>query len=256
MVITGVFDALDGSSPKGVELFVIKNIPDLSIFGVGSANNGGGSDGQEFTFPAVAATAGQYIYVINSNQSTKFTAFFGFSADYESGAMLINGNDAIELFENTQVVDLFGDINVDGTGTTWDYVDGWAYRNANTGPSTTFTASEWQLGNARELDGTVNSDSSTSFPIKTYTNTLALSKQQLLDGFALYPNPMRGGGMLNIQSRSKSEMNISIYDVIGKQVFQRNTTETQINISHLKAGMYFVKVQQDGKTATRKLVVE
>jgi len=255
LVITGVFDAQDGSSPKGVELMALKNIADLSLFGVGSANNGGGTDGQEFTFPAVAATAGQYIYVVGSNQGVKFNTFFGFTADYESGAMFINGDDAMELYENTQVIDLFGDINVDGTGQAWEYLDGWAYRNANTGPNSTFTIGNWTFSGTVQLDATTNAASTKPFPVKTYTNTLAISQQQLLDGFAMYPNPVRGG-LLNIQSQSNTEKNINIYDVIGKRVFQKTTKANQINISNLRAGMYFVKVVQDGKIATRKLVVE
>lgn len=256
MVITGVFDPTV-TTPRGVELFVIKNIPDLSIFGVESANNGGGVSGQEFTFPAVAATAGQYIYIVGTSQEPDFATFFGagFTADYASGAMFINGNDAIVLYENTFELDVFGEPTVDGLGSAWDYTDGWAYRNSNTGPSATFTLTDWQLGNAAELDGTINSGSSTAFPIKTYTNVLGISKQQLLDGFALYPNPLRGG-LLNIQSPSNTVKNINIFDVIGQQVYHRNTTKNQINISNLNAGMYFVKVQQDGKIATRKLVVE
>ena len=52
MVITAVFDGpLSGGTPKGIELYVIRDINDLSEYGVGSANNGGGSDGEEFTFP-------------------------------------------------------------------------------------------------------------------------------------------------------------------------------------------------------------
>jgi len=95
----------------------------------------------------------------------------------------------------------------------------------------------------------------TTWASVTPTNSLGISQQQLLDGFAMYPNPVRGG-LLNIQSASNTEKNISIYDMIGKQVFQRNTSANQINISNLKGGIYFVKVQQDGKIATRKLVVE
>ncbi|MFK5890242.1 MAG: T9SS type A sorting domain-containing protein, partial [Flavobacteriaceae bacterium] len=95
----------------------------------------------------------------------------------------------------------------------------------------------------------------TTWASVTPTNTLAVSQQQLLDGFAMYPNPVRGG-LLNIQSQSNTEKNINIYDVIGKRVFQKTTKANQINISNLRAGMYFVKVVQDGKIATRKLVVE
>ncbi len=73
--------------------------------------------------------------------------------------------------------------------------------------------------------------------------------------FTLHPNPLRGG-LLNVKSESHTAKNISIFDIIGKQVYLKKTTESQINISNLKAGLYFVKVQQDGKIATRKLVVE
>ena len=94
MVITGVIDGpLSGGTPKAIELCVLNDIPDLSIYGVGSANNGGGSDGEEFTFPAVAASAGTFIHV--ASESPQFQAFFGFAPAYTSGAMSINGDDAI-----------------------------------------------------------------------------------------------------------------------------------------------------------------
>ena len=172
LIITGVFDAKNGSSPKGVEMYVKNNIDDLSLYGVGSANNGGGTDGQEFTFPAVSATAGQFIYLIGSNQTDKFNTFFGFTSDYESGAMFINGDDAIELFENGVVIDVHGDIDVDGTDESWDSVDSWAYRVNSSGPDgSSFVLANWIFGGTGQLDGTTNSESTSPFPIGTYSNT-------------------------------------------------------------------------------------
>ena len=172
LIITGVFDAKNGSSPKGVEIYVKNNIDDLSLYGVGSANNGGGTDGQEFTFPAVSATAGEFIYVVGTNQSDKFNTFFGFTPDYESGAMFINGDDAIELFENGVVIDVHGDINVDGTGEPWDTVDSWGYRVNDTGPDgSSFVLANWTFGGSAELDGATNTASTSPFPIGTYSNT-------------------------------------------------------------------------------------
>ena len=93
--ITGVFDGpLTGGLPKGVELYSDNAIADLSLYGLGSANNGGGSDGEEFTFPSVALAAGQYVYVASESQG--FTAFLGFAPDFVSNALSINGVDAIE----------------------------------------------------------------------------------------------------------------------------------------------------------------
>ena len=44
LIITAVFDGpLTGGTPKGVELYVVNNIADLSIYGLGAANNGGGT---------------------------------------------------------------------------------------------------------------------------------------------------------------------------------------------------------------------
>ena len=83
LIISGVFDGpLSGGRPKGVELFVREAITDLSKYALGSANNGGGTDGPEFSGMSGSASAGAYIYV--TANSTEFNTFFGFSADYTS----------------------------------------------------------------------------------------------------------------------------------------------------------------------------
>jgi hypothetical protein len=172
LVITGVVDGpLTGGVPKAVEVYVVNNVADLSIYGLGSANNGGGTDGQEFTFPAGGAAAGQFIYV--TSQAAGFTTFFGFDADYVSNMASINGDDAIELFHNGFVVDIFGDINVDGNGEPWEYLDGWAYRNDNTGPDcTTFVLANWSFSGPNALDGeTTNDTAATPFPIGEFVTT-------------------------------------------------------------------------------------
>ena len=67
MVITGVFDGpLTGGTPKGVEIFVLKDIPDLTKFGLSSITNGAGTLGGtvEFAFPAGTVAAGTYIYIL------------------------------------------------------------------------------------------------------------------------------------------------------------------------------------------------
>lgn len=169
LVITGVVDGpLTGGIPKAAEIYVINNIADLSVCGVGSANNGGGTDGQEFTFPADAAVAGSFIYV--ASESTAFTTFFGFAPNYTTGAMGINGDDAVELFCNSSVIDVFGDIGTDGSGTAWDHLDGWAYRVDSTGPDgTTFTLANWAFSGINALDGeTSNGAAAIPFPIGTY----------------------------------------------------------------------------------------
>lgn len=169
LIVTGVFDGpLTGGTPKAVEVYVVDDIADLSIYGFGSANNGGGSDGEEFTFPADAVVAGQYFYIATT--TVEFNTFFGFDPDYVTDAAGINGDDAVEIFMNGTAVDVFGDINVDGTGEPWEYMDGWAYRMDGTGPSTTFTVSEWIYSGINALDGeATNASAATPWPLGTYS---------------------------------------------------------------------------------------
>jgi len=169
LVITGIVDGpLSGGVPKAIELYVVNSIPNLSNYGLGSANNGGGTDGEEFTFPAVSASSGNYIYI--SSESEGFNSFFGFDPDYTNGAASINGDDAIELFKDGEVIDVFGVINIDGTGEAWEYLDGWAYRKDFTeADGSTFELANWSFSGIDVLDGaTTNASATTPFPIGTY----------------------------------------------------------------------------------------
>ena len=41
----------------------------------------------------------------------------------ESGSISQNGDDAIELYYLGGVIEVFGDVNTDGTGQDWEYLD-------------------------------------------------------------------------------------------------------------------------------------
>lgn len=171
-VITAVFDAdLPGGLPKGTEIYITQDIADLSLLGIGSANNGGGTNGVEFGFPAISVDSGSYVYI--ASDSASFRDFFGFNADYISVAMAINGDDAIELFWDSTGIDVFGEISVDGTGQPWEYTDGWAARKALTGPDgITFILQNWYFSGVAGLDGeTSNGTAQNPVPLKSYTDT-------------------------------------------------------------------------------------
>ncbi|NEQ45428.1 MAG: hypothetical protein F6K00_18570 [Leptolyngbya sp. SIOISBB] len=174
LIITGVIDGpLAGGTPKAIELFALADIPDLSIYGVGSASNGGGTDGQEFTLSGLAS-AGDFIYI--SFEATQFQNFLGFAPTFTSAtAPNINGNDAIELFQNSTVIDVFGDINTDGSGEPWEYMDGWAYRRGNTTPDgTTFNLANWTFSSPSALTGeTTNFGAATPFPTGVFNSNVA-----------------------------------------------------------------------------------
>lgn len=154
--LTGVLDlGLSGNSGKAVHLTATAAIADLSTYGIGVANNGGGTDGVEYVFPAVAAASGDEILVVRD--SLALASYFGtcwssFDHVFVDPASNIsqNGDDAIELFLGTAVIETFGDINVDGTGQPWEYMDSWAYK----------VSGNWTYGGVNCTDNTLFNDSS------------------------------------------------------------------------------------------------
>ena len=159
--LQGVLDiSLPSNDGKAIHFIALEDIADLSIFGVGVANNGGGSDGQEYTFEAIAVSAGDDILLARSPEAME--AYF---ADcYVSFEHVLlgnstigqNGDDAIELFEMGVALEVFGDLNTDGTGESWEYLDSWAYK----------VDGDWTYGGIDCTDNSLTSASSSCpYPI-------------------------------------------------------------------------------------------
>jgi len=87
-------------------------------------------------------------YVIGG---TGFEGIYGFPPDLLTGILTGNGNDAYVLFSGGNhsdgtVIDIFGEIDTDGTGLSWDYADSRALRLPSIStPNPIWNASEWQL---------------------------------------------------------------------------------------------------------------
>lgn len=86
------------------------------------------------------------------------------------------------------------------------------------------------------------------------TDFLGTKSFDAINGLAMYPNPV-SGNVLNITSANNAAMNVQIFDILGKQVINTQVTNNTVNVSQLNAGVYIVKITEEGKTATRKLVV-
>lgn len=148
-----------GNSGKALHFRATADIPDLSVYSVGIANNGGGSDSIEYTFPAMSVSAGEDILLAREDASIS-TYFDACSSEFEyiiqSDAMNHNGNDAIELYSGTAVIETFGDVNVDGVGQPWEYTGSWAYNFGD----------EWYYGGVDcAASSTTTQDSDCTYPI-------------------------------------------------------------------------------------------
>lgn len=80
-------------------------------------------------------------------------------------------------------------------------------------------------------------------------------KNNEIAGLNIYPNPVTGN-TLYVTSFNSVEKSVAIFDVLGKQVINATTVNGAVNVANLNAGVYIVKVTEEGKTATKKLVVK
>lgn len=74
-----------------------------------------------------------------------------------------------------------------------------------------------------------------------------------IETFSVYPNPAQD--WINISTTSPQPVQIEIYNLLGKRIAMESTTG-RMDISNLNTGVYLLKMSQNGKTQTKKLVVE
>ncbi|MBM1104786.1 T9SS type A sorting domain-containing protein [Aurantibacter crassamenti] len=76
-----------------------------------------------------------------------------------------------------------------------------------------------------------------------------------IEGFKLYPNPVTSGKVY-ISTTNSAPKKILIFDVLGTQVLQTTILGKEIDLSSLDAGVYILRMYQNNKMATRKLIVK
>ena len=96
---------------------------------------------------------------------------------------------------------------MDGTGQPWEHVDGWAYRNIDTGPDcSTFVLGNWSFSGPNALDGeTTNAGAATPFPIGTFTTTRTDSGPCVISTF-----PAANSGSVPVDSDITIDFNESV----------------------------------------------
>ncbi len=72
----------------------------------------------------------------------------------------------------------------------------------------------------------------------------------------IYPNPAKE--LLTVGLNDAQQNKITVYDVVGKLVFQAETTTTQLNIDtkDFPQGVYLLQIQNETGIATKKIIKE
>ncbi|MCF1420537.1 T9SS type A sorting domain-containing protein [Mangrovimonas futianensis] len=84
---------------------------------------------------------------------------------------------------------------------------------------------------------------------------LSVNEINSLSTLSMYPNPVLGN-QVTIQTQGNGTISVSVFDVLGKNVLNKEISNNTLNVSSLKSGIYLVRISQNGFNTTKKLVVK
>lgn len=88
----------------------------------------------------------------------------------------------------------------------------------------------------------------------TEGQTLTVEDESLVD-LIIHPNPVKD--VINFETPINLYGRIAtVFDIRGKKVLNEKLEENQMNVSHLQTGIYILRLEYEGKTITRKLIIE
>ncbi len=176
-----------------------------------------------------------------------------------------NGDDAMTLEKNGNIIDIFGKVGEDpGSAWTDDALAG--YTDANGG--TWWTKRQTLVRKASVKKGvTVNpilfnpTLEYDSLPDATYTgmgshtcdcsNASSINENTSIS-YVMYPNPVNSGGSVAVNANTKVN-SIVVINILGEQIRFNNT----INTTGFAKGTYIITIEfADGRFAKNKLIVE
>lgn len=154
-IITMVMDGdCTGGTPKVVEIYAQGTV-DFTLYSIENQTNSNTTWGNSLDLSPLGTVTNDFVYIYTEGSNTGV-----FASEFPSvptansldggSTVSINGDDRVRLIETASatVIDQYGVDGTDGTGTPWEYRDGYARRVNNTGPDgSTFIQANWNFNN-------------------------------------------------------------------------------------------------------------
>jgi len=179
--------------------------------------------------------------------------------------MHMNGNDAMVLTKNGEIIDVIGRVGEDPASGAWtdDAASGFTMGSWWTSQHTLVRKNTVLYGDNNGLDLFNPSLEWDSLVVGSWNNlgthtcdcigTSAVNDVKEVS-YVVYPNPANTGEVITIIANSKID-NIEIINILGERVL--NTTSTKIKTNHLSKGTYIALINlSDGRVIENKIIIE
>lgn len=89
-------------------------------------------------------------------------------------------------------------------------------------------------------------------------NNLSNNELQLEGKLSVYPNPVQDG-IFTIDSNLENDATYELFDVSGKQIISATSLDlgsNQVNVHGLQSGVYLIKINSGGASASKKIIIK
>ncbi|NRD18782.1 T9SS type A sorting domain-containing protein [Winogradskyella eckloniae] len=159
----------------------------------------------------------------------------------------------VEITNNTQVNFIFNDINLPDS--TNDEPNSHGYIAYKIKPINSVQISDI-VENTADIYFDFNPAITTNTVSTEFVEQLSNADHDL-NNFSIFPNPT--SGFINISSKTAFHT-ISVIDINGRNLkeiqFNNHTLNTELDLSHLKSGVYFLNINSNLKTTNVKVMVK
>ncbi len=203
-------------------------------------------------------TSGRNIYM-QTGTVTSGPGFIGGNVTMGANKGTSNGVEGMQIFLRDNAANVIRYTYTDANG---DY----SFGNLPTGLYSiypeevgyTTTSASVILTPAQTSSQAVNFEKSEGKKTVKPKNT-GVSDITIADKFSVSPNPSSGMVFINWSSAMKTNANIAVTDIAGRKVYQssvKTTSRTEMDLSQLQAGLYFISIEANGRSATKQIVIQ
>lgn len=82
----------------------------------------------------------------------------------------------------------------------------------------------------------------------------SIDQEVLENSIRVFPNPVKD--VIYIESNIQDEMRVELFDLIGQRISNITMNNNQIDVSNFQTGMYLLKINVDGASVVRKIIIQ
>ncbi len=96
--------------------------------------------------------------------------------------------------------------------------------------------------------------------IEICTTSLSTEEFDSLDALTVFPNPNNGDFNVTFNSTSNNDVNIEVFDIRGRKVFENSYRNTglfnqSIKLENVQSGMYLLNISEGDRKVTKKIII-